>query len=85
MQRNLITLSKRTLIFRGVLIRERGSISASGSGLGGPNLRCRGEVQIRCDMCPGTCVHEFCYKKPVLITRKHVNIEIKTYCYKRTA
>lgn len=76
MQRNLITLSKRTLIFRGVQIRERGSISASGSGLGGPNPRCRGEVQIRC---------EFCYKKPVLITRKHVNIEIKTYCYKRTA
>lgn len=52
MQRNLITLSKRTLIFRGVQIRERGSISASGSGLGGPNPRCSGEVQIRCDMCP---------------------------------
>ena len=48
MQRNLITLSKRTLIFRGVQIRQRGSIS----GLGGPNPRCRGEVQIRCDMCP---------------------------------
>ena len=52
MQRNLITLSKRTLIFRGVQIRERGSISVSGSGRGGPNPRCRGEVQIRCDMCP---------------------------------
>ena len=49
MQRNLITLSKRTLIFRGVQIRERGSISASGSGPGGPNPRCREEVQICCD------------------------------------
>ena len=52
MQRNLITSSKRTLIFRGVQIREGGSISASGSGPEGPNPRCRGEVQIRCDMCP---------------------------------
>ena len=63
MQRNLIALSKRTLIFRGVQIRGVGGKSKSAV----------------------TCVHEFCYKKPVLITRKHVNIEIKTYCYKRTA
>ena len=80
MQRNLITLSKRTLIFRGVQIRERGSISASGSG---PGVQIRGVG--RKSRSAVTCVHEFCYKKPVLITRKHVNIEIKTYCYKRTA
>ena len=81
MQRNLITLSKRTLIFRGVQIRERGSISASGSGRGGVQIRGVGGKS----KSAVTCVHEFCYKKPVLITRKHVNIEIKTYCYKRTA
>ena len=80
MQRNLITLSKRTLIFRG-----------SKSAKGDPYLLAdldRG-VQIRGvgrkSRSVVTCVHEFCYKKPVLITRKHVNIEIKTYCFKRTA
>lgn len=80
MQRNLITLSKRTLIFRGVQIRERDPYLLADLDWG---------VQIRGvggkSKSAVTCVHEFCYKKPVLITRKHVNIEIKTYCYKRTA
>ena len=39
-------LLNRTFDFRGVQIRERGSISASGFGPGGPNPR---GVQIRCD------------------------------------
>ena len=47
----------KTLVFKGVQIRERGSISASGFGPGGPNpladldrgVQIRGWVQIRCD------------------------------------
>ena len=35
----LLVLLNRTLVFKGVQIRERGSISASGFGPGGPNPR----------------------------------------------
>ena len=83
MQRNLITFIKAN---------EKSLFSGrSKSAKGDPYLLAdldRG-VQIRGvgrkSRSAVTCVHEFCYKKPVLITRKHVNLEIKTYCYKRTA
>lgn len=77
MQRNLITFSKRTLIFRGgPNPRKEIHIWTGGVQIHGVGGKSKSAV---------TCVHEFFYKKPVLITRKHVNIEIKTYCYKRTA